>query len=118
MALKFHFTGHAIRGKSVVIVDDSIVRGTTLTKVIAEIRRYEPREVHVRSGTPMIKYPCVYGIDMQEKERLIAATHTNAEICKKLGADSVEFLPLDVQKQMSPNPESFCFACMDGRYWH
>jgi amidophosphoribosyltransferase len=66
----------------------------------------------------MIKFPCLYGIDTPSKEELVAATHNEADICKMLGADSVQFLPLEVQKGLSPNPDSFCFACMDGKYWH
>ena len=117
VALKFSFSPHAIRGRSIVVVDDSLVRGTTLRKVVAEMRRYKPREIHIRSGSPKIKYPCLYGIDTPDASKLIAATHaTNEELCRELNADSVEFLPLEVQKELTPNPGNYCFACMDGEY--
>jgi amidophosphoribosyltransferase len=116
VALKFSFSPHAIEGKSIVVVDDSIVRGTTLRKVITEMRRYKPREIHVRSGSPKIRFPCIYGIDTPDKSKLIAATHSKKEICAALEADSVQFLPLEAQKELSTDPKSFCFACMDGEY--
>ena len=115
-SLKFSYSPHAIEGRSIVVVDDSIVRGTTLRKVIAEMRRYRPKEIHVRSGSPKIKYPCKYGIDTPDRSKLLAATHSKEQICSELNADSVQFLPLDVQKELSTNAGKFCFACMDGEY--
>ncbi len=117
VAQKFTFAPHAIAGKKIVVVDDSIVRGTTLPKIVGELRRYGAKEVHVRIGSPPIKYPCLYGIDTPAQDELLSWTHQKAAICAKVGADSLQFLPLEVLKELSPNPRSFCFACMDGNYW-
>lgn len=118
VAQKFSFTAHAIAGKRVVVVDDSVVRGTTLPKIVAELRRCEAAEVHIRIGSPPILFPCRYGINTPEQKDLISATLSKAHICEAVGADSLEFLPLEVQKRLSPAPNSFCYACMDGHYWH
>jgi amidophosphoribosyltransferase len=117
VAQKFYFNPPEIEGKKIVVVDDSIVRGTTLPKIIGELRRYGAREVHVRIGTPPIKYPCTYGINTPSREELISASLTADEICEKVGADSLAFLPIDVQKNLSPEAHKYCFACMDGEYW-
>jgi len=118
VAQKFTFAAHAIKDKSIVVVDDSIVRGTTLRPVIAELRQCGAREVHVRIGTPPIKHPCLYGINTPSKDELVSAKHKQEQIRLMIGADSLLFLPLEVQKELSPNGEDFCYACMDGQYWH
>lgn len=118
VAQKFSFTAHSIEGKRIVVVDDSVVRGTTLPKIVAELRRHGAAAVHVRIGSPPILFPCLYGINTPKKEELVSANLTKAHICTAVGADSLEFLPLEMQKQLSPDPQSFCYACMDGQYWH
>lgn len=117
VAQKFHFAPHAIAGKSIVLVDDSIVRGTTLRPIVEELRRYGAHEVHVRIATPPIKHPCRYGIDTPTRKELIAAQYSREQIKLKIKADSLMFLPLDVQKEITSHEEHFCFACMDGQYW-
>lgn len=118
VARKFIFDADAIRGRSVVVLDDSIVRSTTMSKIVAMLWQEGAREVHVRIGTPPIMHLCSYGIYMNEgKTDLIAASQSAAEICKKIGATSLEFLPLQALKQLLPDPENYCFACMDGNYW-
>jgi amidophosphoribosyltransferase len=114
---KFNFTVEKIAGEKIVIVDDSIVRGTTLPKIVAHLRRYGAREVHVRIGCPPITYSCRYGINTPNRDKLIASKKTPEEICEWVGADSLAYLPLDVLKILSPKPESFCYACMTGEYW-
>ncbi|MDR2833031.1 MAG: amidophosphoribosyltransferase [Streptococcaceae bacterium] len=84
-----------VEGKRVVMIDDSIVRGTTSKRIVSLLREAGAKEVHVRIGCPPLKYPCFYGIDIQTKEELIAANHTKEEICEMIGADSLEFLSVD-----------------------
>lgn len=114
---KFHFTVEKIAGQKIVLIDDSIVRGTTLPKIVAHLRKYDAKEVHVRIGCPPIAYSCIYGINTPDRDKLIAAHKTPQEVCEWVGADSLEYLPLEVLKGLSPDPESYCFSCMTGMYW-
>lgn len=114
---KFAFSADEIRGRKIVIVDDSIVRGSTLPKVVPIMRHLGAREVHVRIGSPPIRYSCRYGINTPTREELTAASHTVEEIRTLSGADSLEFLPLEVLRRLSPNPDSFCYSCMNGVNW-
>lgn len=114
---KFSFTVEKIAGEKIVVVDDSIVRGTTLPKIVAHLRKYGAQEVHVRIGCPPITHSCRYGINTPNRDKLIASTKSPGVICNEVGADSLEYLPLEVLKTLSPNPESFCFSCMTGEYW-
>jgi len=117
VAQKFAFSAEEIVGKRIVVVDDSIVRCTTLPKIIETLQQLGAKAVHVRIGSPPIKYPCRYGINTPNEAELIASSHSPQEICDRLGADSLEFIPLEVLKGLSSNPERFCFACMTGEYW-
>lgn len=114
---KFSFTVEKIKGEKIVVVDDSIVRGTTLPKIVEHLRKYGAREVHVRIGCPPITHSCRYGINTPNRDKLIAAHKTELEIEKWSGADSLQYLPMEVLRQMSSDAESFCYACMDGNYW-
>ena len=117
VAQKFAFTDNEIFGKRIVVIDDSIVRGTTLPVILGILRKLGAKEVHVRIGSPPIVHPCKYGINTPTKEELISASQSPEQIRKALGADSLEFLPLEALKELSPDPRSFCFACMNGEYW-
>ncbi len=114
---KFSFASDEIRGKSIVLVDDSIVRGTTLPKIVRKLRTLGAKAVHVRIGSPPTVYPCRYGINTPTSEELIAAHQTPEEIRMSIDADSLEYLPLEVLRNLSPQPDSFCYACMNGEYW-
>lgn len=114
---KFTFAEEEIRGKRIVVVDDSIVRGTTLPRIVSVLRKLGAKAVHVRIGSPPIKYPCIYGINTPTEAELIASRHSPKEICKIMDADSLEFLPLEALRKLSLNPDGFCYACMDGNYW-
>jgi len=114
---KFAFTTSEISGKTIVVVDDSIVRCTTMPVIVSELKRLGAKEVHIRIGSPPTKHPCIYGINTPSYDELIAASLSHKDICEKIGADSLEFLPLETIKTMSPKPENFCFACMSGEYW-
>lgn len=117
IAQKFAFTTDEIVGKRIVVVDDSIVRGSTLPTIVHELRRLGAKEVHVRVGSPPVVHPCRYGIDTPTYEELVSVRKTPDEICHAVGADSLAFLPLPVLRSLSPTPGEFCFACWDGKYW-
>lgn len=114
---KFIFSSEEIRGKSIVVVDDSLVRGTTLCAVISHLRRLHARAVHVRVGFPPVRHPCRYGVNTREYKELMASSLSVEEIRARIGADSLEFLPLEALKKLSPEPEKFCYACITGDYW-
>ena len=106
-----------VRGKRIVLVDDSIVRGTTTNQIVKMMFDAGATEVHVRITAPPIKFPCFYGIDMASKGELIAATNTVEEICKHLGATSLGFLSVEgAKKAVAEGEERFCTACFTGKY--
>ncbi len=107
----------ALEGRRVVVVDDSIVRGTTSQKIVKMIRNAGAREVHVRISSPPIQWPCYYGIDTPTRKELIASSHHVEEIRRYLGADSLGYLSLDgMLKATGADPNHFCHACFTGRY--
>jgi amidophosphoribosyltransferase len=106
-----------ISGKRVVLVDDSIVRGTTSGKIVEMIRNAGATEVHVRISSPPYVSPCYYGIDTPRKEDLIAANHSLHEIGASIGADSLAYLSLDgLRNSVSPQSDRYCVACFTGCY--
>lgn len=106
-----------VRGRRLIVVDDSIVRGTTTKQIVALLRRAGAREVHVRISAPPIYHPCFYGIDTQIETELIAATHSVEEIRSFIGADTLGYLSIGgVLAALDLPYERFCFACFDGRY--
>jgi amidophosphoribosyltransferase len=107
----------ALAGRRVVVVDDSIVRGTTSRKIVKMVRGAGAREVHMRISSPPIQWPCYYGIDTPTRKELIAASHSVEEIRRYLGADSLGYLSLDgMLKATGNDPASFCHACFTGAY--
>jgi amidophosphoribosyltransferase len=106
-----------VRGKRLIVVDDSIVRGTTTKQIVALLRRAGATEVHLRISAPPIHHPCFYGIDTQVETELIAATHSLDEIRDFVGADSLGYLSIKgVLTALDLPYERFCFACFDGNY--
>jgi amidophosphoribosyltransferase len=106
-----------IRGKRLVVVDDSIVRGNTTSKLVEMLFSAGAKEVHLRISSPPIQYPCYYGIDMATRAELIAANKTVDEIRDHVGATSVHYLTLDGLQASTGLPRSqFCRACFDGDY--
>jgi amidophosphoribosyltransferase len=106
-----------LEGKRVVVVDDSIVRGTTSKKIVKMIREMGgAKEVHVRISSPPTIGPCFYGIDTPTRGELIANTHTVDEIRKYITADSLAYISLDGIKSIVPEPENYCSACFDNQY--
>ena len=104
-------------GKRVVMVDDSIVRGTTTRGLVAMVRAAGAREVHMRVSSPPVTGPCYYGIDTPTREHLIAANFTTDEIAQHIGVDSLGYLSLDGMLNAVPGgPGGFCHACFSGDY--
>jgi amidophosphoribosyltransferase len=117
LRLKFNPLRHVLDGRRVVVVDDSIVRGTTTRKIVGMLREAGAREVHLRVSSPPIVSPCFYGIDMAAKDELIAAHRTVDEVCAALGADSLAYLSLEGLQAAIGRPASgFCRACLTGDY--
>ena len=115
--IKFNPVEDVIAGKSVVVVDDSLVRGTTSRALIHMIRQAGAKAVHFRLASPPITGPCVYGIDTPTRDELIAANMTVDEIRAQLGVDTLGYLSLEGTLQAAGgNPDTFCHACFSGRY--
>jgi amidophosphoribosyltransferase len=115
--LKFNIVKDIVAGKRVVIVDDSLVRGTTSRKIVKMIRQAGAREIHMRLSSPPVTHPCFYGMDFPTRQELIAATHSLEEIAKYLRVDSVAYLSKEGMLQAMPDPQQkFCQACFTGNY--
>jgi amidophosphoribosyltransferase len=115
--LKLNPVRTLLEGQRVVLVDDSIVRGTTSRKIVRMVREAGALEVHVRISCPPTISPCYYGIDTPTREELIAAQHSVPEICEYIGADSLGYLSLDRLRQAVGDTEGkFCTACYTGVY--
>jgi amidophosphoribosyltransferase len=115
--LKFNPLSRIIAGKRLVVVDDSIVRGTTTPRVVSLLRKAGAAEVHLRICAPPIRYPCFFGVDMATKWELIAARKTIPEIREHLGADSLGYLSVDGLIRAVDLPKDiFCLACFTGEY--
>jgi amidophosphoribosyltransferase len=115
--LKLNPVPHVVKGKRVVVVDDSIVRGTTSRKIVKMVRDAGAREVHLRISAPPTRWPCYYGIDTPVRSELIAASHSLQEIAKYVTADSLGYLSSEGMMQaVHAEPRSFCDACFSGEY--
>ena len=114
--IKFNPVREVIDGKSVVVVDDSLVRGTTSKGLVQMIRGAGAREVHLRLASPPITGPCHYGIDTPTREELIAATHSVEEIRQYLGVDTLGYLSLEGMLRAAGTRNEFCHACFSGDY--
>jgi amidophosphoribosyltransferase len=115
--IKFNPVREVLAGRSVVVVDDSLVRGTTSRGLVQMIRQAGAREVHFRVASPPITGPCYYGIDTPTREELIGATHTVEEIRHHLGVDTLGYLSLDgMLRAAGGDPATFCHACFSGDY--
>ena len=115
--VKLNLIGEAVKGKRVVVVDDSVVRGTTAKARVVNLREAGAKEVHLRISCPPHKHACYYGIDFPDPEKLIANQHTHKEICDYLGADSIGYLDTDgMVRATGLQKNSFCMACFNGEY--
>lgn len=114
--MKLHPIREVIQGKRIVLVDDSLVRGTTAKILLQLLREVGAAEVHLRLSAPEIKYPCFFGIDIPSRRELISNHFTSEELARQIGADSVLFLPLPHLQAVTGEPRSYCFACFSGDY--
>jgi len=113
---KFNTLPNFLEGKRIVLVDDSIVRGTTIRNLIKLIKQSGAKEVHLRIGSPQVKFSCYYGIDTPNREELIANKLPLEEIKNYIGADSLLHLSIDALKKTVRKPENYCYACFNGNY--
>lgn len=116
--LKLSPVRSVVEGKSVIMVDDSIVRGTTSGKIVRLLRNAGAREIHVCISSPPITDPCYYGIDTSVRKELISATKSLEEICDFIGADSLHFISIEGLRTCVPalNPDHMCYACFNNQY--
>ena len=114
--LKFNPLREILQGKRVVLVDDSIVRGTTSRKIVEELRRAGTREIHMRVSSPPIQWPCFMGIDIASRSELIASGRSVEDVERLIGADSLKYLSKAGLLRAVKNATGFCMACFDGDY--
>jgi len=108
---------HKIEGKKLVVIDDSIVRGTTSRRIVRMLKEAGAKEVHMRIASPATTGPCYYGVDTPSKEELIASKLSTDEIAKYIEADSLAYLSIDgLVRAVKDKKENYCFACFDGNY--
>jgi len=108
---------HKIEGKKLVVIDDSIVRGTTSKRIVRMLKEAGAKEVHMRIASPATIGPCYYGVDTPTKDELIAAKQSVEEIAKYIEADSLAYLSIDsIVKAVKDKKENYCFACFDDNY--
>ena len=116
MRQKFNPLRDFFAGKRVVLVDDSIVRGTTIRKLVRMLKGAGAAEVHLRIGSPPVSYSCYYGIDTPTREELIANRMSIEDIQDYIGADSIKYLKIEDLRKCVKRPEGFCYACFNGQY--
>ena len=117
VSVKMNALRSNIRGKRLIIVDDSIVRGTTSRKIVRMLRDAGAKEVHMMICSPVVKHPCHLGIDMQTHSQLAGATRSVEEICAYIGADSLHYLTVEQLKETCKGAKlQFCTGCFDGNY--
>lgn len=113
--IKLNVLSEVVKGKRIIMVDDSIVRGTTSANIIKMLKAAGATEVHVRISSPPFLYPCYFGTDVPSNEQLIAHTHTQDEICKMIGADSLGYMKLEDLRDMVGDLQ-YCDSCFTGNY--
>jgi len=120
--LKLNVNREVVEGKRVILVDDSIVRGTTSSKIMQMVREAGATEVHFRIASPPTKWPCFYGVDTPSRAKLFAATRNEEQMCEELGLDSLAFISLDGlyrasgKESRDPVTPQYCDACFSGKY--
>ncbi|WP_027702941.1 amidophosphoribosyltransferase [Metaclostridioides mangenotii] len=105
-----------IEGKSIVLVDDSIVRGTTSKRLVKSLREAGAKGIHLRVTSPPVEYSCFYGIDTPNRSNLIASNHTVEEMREHIGCDTLKFLDIEGMLEATESETTFCKACFDGDY--
>ena len=113
--MKLNVLRDVVEGKRIVMIDDSIVRGTTSDQIVTMLRNAGAKEVHMRVSSPPFRHPCYFGIDIPNEDQLIANGRTVEEICKIIGADSLGYLSVESLIEMSGG-RKICDACFSGNY--
>lgn len=114
--IKLSAIGDVIRGKRIVLIDDSIVRGTTSRRIVGLLREAGAKEIHMRISSPPFLHPCYYGTDIDSRDHLIACHHTVDEIAGLIGADSLGYLPAEELYRLAGEGRYCCHACFTGEY--
>ena len=114
--MKLHPVPEIVGGKRIVLVDDSLVRGTTSRLIVGLLKEAGAKEVHLRLSAPELRAPCVYGIDIPNRSELISNRLTPDQIAEHIGADSVRFLPVSHLRAELKEPSEYCYACFDENY--
>lgn len=114
--IKLNVLEEAVRGKRVIMIDDSIVRGTTSARIVKMLKDAGAKEVHVRISSPPFLHPCYFGTDIPSDDQLIAHDHSVPEICKYIGADSLGYLDNDKLSELIDGRTDYCDACFTGNY--
>ncbi|MCF7858195.1 MAG: amidophosphoribosyltransferase [Candidatus Cloacimonetes bacterium] len=113
---KFNPLPNFFKDKVVVLIDDSIVRGTTLRKIVKLVKNAGAKEIHLRIGSPPVKHSCFYGIDTPTQKELIANSKSVSEINDFIGSDSLKYFRMTDLEKVVKKPDNYCYACFDGRY--
>lgn len=114
--VKLNALREVVKGKRVVMIDDSIVRGTTSARIVKMIKDAGAKEVHVRISSPPFLYPCYFGTDVPSSDQLIAYNHSVEQICEMIGADSLGYLDIDRLSELISGDMGYCNACFSGNY--
>jgi amidophosphoribosyltransferase len=118
--LKLNVISEIVRGKSLIVVDDSIVRGTTTRAKMEQLREAGAREIHLRISCPPIRHPCFFGVDFPSREQLVAHERTVEDIREMLGVDSLAYLSIEGMLEVAATPaipaRDYCTACWSGEY--
>lgn len=114
--IKLNPVAATVAGKRVVLIDDSIVRGTTSARIVNLLRDAGAKEIHMRVSAPPFMHPCYFGTDIDSREKLIACQYPVGEICRIIGADSLGYLSVTSVKMLADNTQGFCTACFTGDY--
>ena len=113
--IKLSAIKEVINEKRIVLIDDSIVRGTTSGRIVSLLRNAGAKEIHMRVSAPPFLHPCYYGTDIDSEDNLIAVHHQVPEIAKMIGVDSLKYLPLE-KLEVLCGCKHYCSACFDGNY--
>lgn len=117
VGIKLNALSSAVCGKKIIMVDDSIVRGTTCANIIKMLKDKGAKEVHLRIASPEFRHPCYFGTDIPSRKDLAACNYTTKELCEKVGADSLAFLPFDALGKIGLRKDfGYCSACFTGKY--
>ena len=114
--IKLNVLKEVVKGKRVIMIDDSIVRGTTSERIVRMLKSAGATEVHVRISSPPFLYPCYFGTDVPSNDQLIAHNSTVEQICEIIGADSLGYLGVDRLSELIEGDKGYCDACFTGNY--